>query len=239
MLSKNEQKQIRLLGQKKHRSKLGFFIAEGEKIVQELVQEDFELDTIFSSKEIDFAPYRLIDQETLNKVSHLKAASSILAIFKIPGIISTEQVSDSFSLALDSVSDPGNLGTIIRLCDWFGIKNIYCSPDTVDCYNPKAIQSTMGSIARVNCHYVDLKNLIEQSKVPVYGATLDGSSHYDLSFGKKGILVMGSESHGISAQLLEKINQRVTIPANLPGKHAESLNVATATAILLAEISRP
>ena len=237
MLSKNEQKKIRLLGEKKYRSKLGLFIVEGLKIIQELIQEGYAFESIYSSKPIDFAPYKLIDKPTLNKVSYLTNCSGIMGVFKIPES-SHIYKTDSFSLAVDSISDPGNLGTIIRLCDWFGIKNIYCSSDTVDCYNPKVIQSTMGSIARVKCHYINLIPFLSKYESTVYGATLDGKTHYHNLYDKKGILVVGSESHGISTEVLKKIDQSVTITPKGLGTNAESLNVATATAILLSEIFR-
>ena len=238
MLSKNEQKKIRLLSEKKHRSKLGLFIAEGLKIVQELILEGYVFESIYSTKPIDFAPFKLIDKSTLNKVSHLTNANSIIGVFKIPKS-SNRFNTESFSLALDSVSDPGNLGTIIRLCDWFGINDIFCSPDTVDCYNSKVVQSSMGSIARVKCHYIDLSTFLSKSTLTVYGATLNGISHYDNLYNKKGILVLGSESHGISPQVLKEIDQYVTINSKGGGTKADSLNVATATAILLGEVFRP
>ena len=238
MLSKNEQKKIRLLSEKKYRSKFGLFIAEGLKIVKELIQEGHAFEIIYSSKPIDFAPFKLIDESTLNKVSKLTNASSIIGVFKIPKS-SNRFNAESFSLALDSVSDPGNLGTIIRLCDWFGINDIFCSPDTVDCYNSKVVQSSMGSIARVKCHYIDLSTFLSKSALTVYGATLNGISHYDNLYNKKGILVLGSESHGISPQVLKEIDQYVTINSKGGGTKADSLNVATATAILLGEVFRP
>ena len=238
MLSKNEQKKIRLLSEKKYRSKFGLFIAEGLKIVKELIQEGHAFESIYSSKPIDFAPYKLIDKSTLNKVSQLTNASSIIGVFKIPKF-SNRFNTESFSLALDSVSDPGNLGTIIRLCDWFGINDIFCSSDTVDCYNLKVVQSSMGSIARVKCHYIDLSTFLSKSELTVYGATLNGISHYDNLYNKKGILVLGSESHGISPQVLKEIDQYVTINSKGGGTKADSLNVATATAILLGEVFRP
>ena len=238
MLSKNEQKKIRLLSEKKYRSKFGLFIAEGLKIVKELIQEGHAFESIYSSKPIDFAPYKLIDESTLNKVSQLTNASSIIGVFKIPKF-SNRFNTESFSLALDSVSDPGNLGTIIRLCDWFGINDIFCSSDTVDCYNLKVVQSSMGSIARVKCHYIDLSTFLSKSELTVYGATLNGISHYDNLYNKKGILVLGSESHGISPQVLKEIDQYVTINSKGVGTKADSLNVATATAILLGEVFRP
>jgi TrmH family RNA methyltransferase len=238
MLSKNEQKKIRLLSEKKYRSKYGLFIAEGLKIVKELIQEGHSFESIYSSKPIDFAPYKLIDKSTLNKVSQLTNASSIIGVFKIPKLSNRFNI-ESFSLALDSVSDPGNLGTIIRLCDWFGINDIFCSSDTVDCYNLKVVQSSMGSIARVKCHYIDLSAFLSKSELTVYGATLNGISHYENLYNKKGILVLGSESHGISPQVLKEIDQYVTINSKGVGTKADSLNVATATAILLGEVFRP
>ena len=237
MLSKNEQKKIRLLSEKKYRSKLGLFIAEGLKIVQELILEGYVFESIYSTKPIDFAPHKLVDKSTLNKVSHLKNANSIIGIFRIPKSSNTFKT-ESFSLAVDSVSDPGNFGTIIRLCDWFGIKNIYCSVDTVDCYNSKVVQSSMGSIARVKCHYIDLSTFLSKHESTIYGATLNGRSHYENSYDKKGILVVGSESHGISLNVLKEIDQLVTITSKSVGSNVESLNVATATAIILGEIFR-
>ena len=238
MLSKNELKKIRLLREKKHRSRLGLFIAEGIKIVQELILEGYFFESIYSSKPINFVPHKLVDKSTLNKISQLTNANTIIGIFKIPKP-SNSFVTESFSLAVDSISDPGNLGTIIRLCDWFGVKNIYCSSDTVDCYNSKVVQSSMGSIARVKCHYTDLISFLSKYESTIYGATLNGRNHYDHSYDKKGILVVGNESHGISAKILQEIDQNVTVTSKGGGTNAESLNVATATAILLGEIFRP
>ena len=237
MLSKNEQKKIHRLSEKKYRSKFGLFIAEGFKIIKELILEGYDFESIYSSEPIDFAPYKLINKSTLNKISQLTNANGIVGIFKIPKT-SDNLNSESFSLALDSVSDPGNLGTIIRLCDWFGIKNIYCSSDTVDCYNSKVVQSSMGSIARVKCHYINLSTFLSKNKSIVYGATLNGISHYDNLYDKKGILVLGNESHGISPTVLKEIDQCVTINSKGLGTKADSLNVATATAILLGEVFR-
>ena len=238
MLSKNEQKKIRLLSEKRNRSKLGLFVAEGLKIVRELVEEGYIFESIFSSKPINFAPYKLIDKASLKKVSYLTNPDSILGIFKIPKA-SNDIERDKFSLALDSISDPGNLGTIIRLSDWFGIKNIYCSLNTVDCYNPKVVQSSMGSIARVNCQYLDLGTFLSKYNSTVYGANLNGLSHYDCLYDQKGILVLGNESHGISSHVNEEIDQFITIMSKADESSVQSLNVASACAILLGEIFRP
>lgn len=239
MLSKNQLKNIRQLSRKKYRQESGLFVAEGEKLVYELLGSGWKADRIYSTMVLPKTPHIKIDPSEMKQISHLASASPILGIFHLPKDDPPPTDHKGFSLVLDSISDPGNLGTIIRLCDWFGIKNLFCSTNTVDCFNPKVVQSTMGSIARVSCHYVDLLSLIENCSARLYAATLDGSPHYKESFPTDGLLVMGSESHGISNALLEKINNRITIPSQSDGSGAESLNVASATAILLGEIFRP
>jgi TrmH family RNA methyltransferase len=139
---------------------------------------------------------------------------------------------------LDSIRDPGNLGTIIRLCDWFGINQLVCSEDTVDCYNPKVIQATMGSIARVQINYTDLTNFIKESKLPIYGASLSGENIYKHTLPEKVILVMGNEANGISSEINSLLTNRITIPQYGEQQDTESLNVASATAILLSELMR-
>ena len=238
MLSKNQQKLIRQLSQKKYRQQSGLFVAEGEKVVYELLDSGWRADQIYTTVPLQKTPHTLVDPSVIKKISHLSSSPPIIGVFHLPKYDNIN-TSHGFSLALDSIADPGNLGTIIRLCDWFGIKNLFCSPNTVDCFNPKVVQSTMGSISRVQCHYVDLLSLIEQCDGKVYAASLNGSSHYQESFPSHGLLVMGSESHGISDKLLEKIENRITIPSYSVGRGAESLNVASATAILLSEIFRP
>ena len=239
MLSKNQQKNIRQLSRKKYRQESGLFVAEGEKLVHELLNSVWKADQIYSTEPLQQTPYTLVHLSEMKKISHLSSPSPILGVFHLPHYDSSAVNHQEFSLVLDNIADPGNLGTIIRLCDWFGVKNIFCSSNSVDCFNPKVVQSTMGSIARVRCHYVDLHTLIEDCDAKVFAATLDGSSHYKESFPSQGLLVMGSESHGISEALLEKIDHRITIPSFGGRGGAESLNVATATAILLGEIFRP
>jgi RNA methyltransferase, TrmH family len=239
MLSKNQLKHIRKLNKKKYRQETGLFVAEGEKVVRELLNSGWKAHEIYATHAPQDIPHTPIEQSLLNSVSHLFTASPILAIFHMPKYKQTPIGGHGFSIALDSIADPGNLGTIIRLCDWFGIKNIYCSPNTVDCFNPKVVQSTMGSIARVQCHYTDLVSLVDHCESEVYAATLNGNSHYEQTFSSNGLLVMGSESHGIGEELLKKIRNRVTIPAFSTDAGPESLNVANATAILLNEIFRP
>ena len=239
MLSKNQQKHIRQLSRKKYRQESGFFVAEGEKLVNELLDSGWKADQIYTTVPLQKTPHTIVDPSVIKKISHLASASPMLGVFQLPKYSNADTDLDKFSLVLDSVADPGNLGTIIRLCDWFGIKNLFCSPNTVDCFNPKVIQSTMGSIARVRCHYVDLLSLIENCNTKVYAATLDGNSHYQESFPSHGLLLMGGESNGIGHKLLKKIENRITIPSRIGDVGPESLNVATATAILLSEIFRP
>ena len=237
MLSKNELKQIRQLASKRYRFKTGFFVAEGIKVVREFCNSGWKPQAIYSLGDLDFAASTKVDQATLDKITHFSTASSVLAIFRLRE--QKELPSDEFSVVLDSISDPGNLGTIIRLCDWFGIKNIICSNDTVDCFNPKVVQSTMGSIARVNCYYCDLEVFLSNHTTPIYGACLEGIPYYTQDFDFRGLLVMGSESHGISPKIEKLLNEKITIPSASGGAHLESLNVAMATAIILGEIYRP
>ena len=239
MLSKNQLRNISKLSTKKNRQESGLFLAEGEKLVYELLDSGWKANKIYTTVPIKKINHIRIDSNQMKKISHLASASKILGVFHLPKYDSNHLDPQGFSLVLDNVADPGNMGTIIRLCDWFGIKNLFCSFNSVDCFNPKVVQSTMGSIARVRCHYVDILTLIENCETPVYAATLDGNSYYKESFPSHGLLVMGSESHGISDALLEKIDNRITIPSHNSGTAAESLNVAIASAILLGEIFRP
>ncbi|MEP5913894.1 MAG: RNA methyltransferase, partial [Flavobacteriaceae bacterium] len=171
----------------------------------------------------------------LKQMSSLSNANGILGVFRIFDIAKIENT--DWMVALDVVRDPGNLGTIIRLCDWFGINQLVCSLDTVDCYNPKVLQATMGSIARVNIVYTDLEEFLTNADTPVYGAFMDGDVVYDKKLPKSGILVMGNEANGISAEINSKIKNRIAIP-QFGSATTESLNVATATGILLNEIRR-
>lgn len=229
MISKAEIKLIKSLEYKKFRDAEGLFVAEGPKVVGEL-QKRFECVKLFD------------DADDVHKASFLKNPQGILGIFKIPsktdGATSDkDNISAHLSLLLDCIQDPGNLGTIIRIADWFGIDNIFCSADTADCWSPKVVQATMGSLARVNVTYCNLVELIDQyPSVPVYGTFLDGKSLYKQELSETGFIVMGNEGKGISAALAEKINHRLLIPSSREG--AESLNVAVATAVTLAEFRR-
>ena len=233
MISKNKIKLIRSLNTKKGRENTGLFVAEGPKLVHDLLNEGFIPDEILDN----------IDD--IKKVSFLQHPQSMLGVFKIrkgdnkPTI---DLLSDSkLVLALDGVQDPGNLGTIIRIADWFGIEDILCSHDTVDCCNPKVVQATMGSIARIKLHYTDLIKMVDDlpSDYPVYATLLDGNNIYDQPLSHHGMIIMGNEGNGISPELRKRINRKLFIPNYPPErKTAESLNVAIATSIVCAEFRR-
>lgn len=236
MISKNQIKFVRQLEQKKYRKKEGLFVAEGPKVVGDLLRAGFKAHTIFatSERESQGQTFQEVSDEELRRVSFLQHPQRVLALFFIP----TESVPSvsSLSLALDDVQDPGNLGTIIRIADWFGIDTIYCSENTADAWSPKVVQATMGSIARVNIIYTDLQELISKAQVPVYGTLLDGQDIYTQELSKEGIIVMGNEGNGISAPIRKLINRRLLIPQFHEGP--ESLNVAIATAITCSEFRR-
>ena len=245
MISKNQIKLIRSLELKKNRRRENLFVAEGPKVVGDLLQAGFLPHSVFSTTERPDA--QLITEEELRRISFLQHPQEVLALFQIPvqpsdilhhpsDIISQPS---SLSLALDGVQDPGNVGTIIRIADWFGIDTIYCSPDTADVYNPKVVQATMGSLAHVHIIYCDLLELFAKCQCPVYGTLLDGKNIYEQSLTADGIIVMGNEGNGISEAVREKITHRLLIPNYHTGDHtAESLNVAIATAITCAEFKR-
>lgn len=229
MISKAEIKFIKSLEYKKFRDAEGVFVAEGPKVVGEL-QKRFECVKLFD------------DAEDVHKASFLKNPQGLLGIFRLPSktdvfSIDNDYISTHLSLLLDCVQDPGNLGTIIRIADWFGINHIFCSPETADCWSPKVVQATMGSLARVSVTYCNLIDIIDTfPTVPVYGTFLDGKNIYEQKLSSNGFLVMGNEGNGISEVLSEKISHRLLIPSSRKG--AESLNVAVATAITLAEFRR-
>jgi TrmH family RNA methyltransferase len=240
MVSKNQIKLITSLQQKKFRIVHQLFIAEGVKVIQELLQSNFVLDHLFVSDnifpEVDSSQKTFLNEQNLKKISALATASSCLAVFKIPK--EKAVLTSGLIVALEDIRDPGNLGTIIRLCDWFGIKQVLCSKETVDVYNPKVVQATMGSISRVNVSYLDLKNSISQSELPVFGTFMDGKNVYRENLPTEGILVFGNEANGISEELEKLISNRIAIPRFGDIQKTESLNVATATAIFLSEFSR-
>ncbi|MAB57262.1 MAG: RNA methyltransferase [Aequorivita sp.] len=238
MVSKSQTKLITSLQQKKYRSQSGLFVAEGPKVIAELLSENLELHFLFSTNasEITAQNHYHVTEAELKKLSFLKTANTSLALFKIP---QPKFLQDSgLIVALDAVRDPGNLGTIIRLCDWFGVQQLLCSEDTTDCYNPKVVQATMGSLARVQVHYLALSEYFGKTKLPIFGGFMDGNNIYSEKLPKEGILVMGNEANGISEEISRKITHRITIPRFGKIQKTESLNVATATAILLSEFRR-
>ena len=240
MVSKNQIKLISSLHQKKFRQFNQLFIAEGVKVIQELLDASFEVEHIYATSplftELSANEFSLISDDELKKMSALTVPNNCLAVFKMP--VQKPVVLEGLILALDSIRDPGNLGTIIRICDWFGIRQIICSPDTVDLYNPKVIQATMGSIARVNCVYTELLPILEQSDLPVFGTFMDGENIYKSDLADQGIIVMGNEANGISAAVESFVKSRIAIPRFGDLQQTESLNVATATAIILSEFRR-
>ena len=230
MISKNKIKLIHSLETKKGREKAGLFVAEGPKVVNDLLHAGFTAENIFE------------DIEDIKKISFLQHPQSMLGVFKLPrNEHYTEFSITQLVLALDGVQDPGNLGTIIRVADWFGIKDIFCSLDTADCWNPKVVQATMGSIARVQLHYVDLNKMVESlpADYPIYATLLDGENIYKQELSHHGTIVMGNEGKGISPILRTKINRKLYIPNYSSNEDtAESLNVAIATSIVCAEFRR-
>ena len=245
MISKNKIKFIHSLEQKKLRKKEGLFIAEGPKIIGELLQTmhctwlahtpEFTVPNslAYPIDEVDECSY-----EELKKASFLTTPQEVIGTFALPdGKEDSTPISKELCLALDGIQDPGNLGTIIRLADWFGIKNIYCSLQTADAYSPKTVQATMGAISRVKLYYTDLASLIDKlpSETPIYGTLLDGDNIYNQKLENKGLLVMGNEGNGVKEEIADMCDEAIYIPMN---KECESLNVGIATSIILYEFSK-
>ena len=254
MLSKNEIKEIKALGQKKFRDERRLFVVEGEKLVAEALRSGFDV----------VAHYRVEDigEETMARISQLTHPSPALAVVRQPDPVPAGICPDELVLALDGIRDPGNLGTILRIADWFGIHTVLASEDTVEVYNPKVVQATMGAIFRVKMQYCPLSRVIKDcvaaggilgrelfsasgtkcqssEAIPVYGTFLDGDNIYDMPLTKSGIIVMGSEANGISPEVAAAVTRRLYIPPFPPDAHtSESLNVAVATAITVAEFRR-
>jgi len=247
MLSKNQIKFIKSLSLKKYRDESGCFLAEGNKLVADLLPYfDCEL-ILFESSwlavqgDIKTSQWIKADSGEIERVSLLKNPQQVLAVFRQPRYeLDFSSLSRKLSLVLDNIQDPGNLGTIIRIADWFGIENIICSHETADVYNPKTIQATMGALARVRVYYTDLTVFLAQNKtLPVYGTFLDGEDIYTENLAPEGLIVMGNEGNGISEKIEPFVSKRLYIP-NYPSDRptSESLNVAVATAIACAEFRR-
>jgi len=252
MLSKNQKRLIASMAQKKQRNLTGLFLAEGKKTVNELLRTGFQPHLIActegwsypNSPTTSITPI-LISKEELTSASLLKTPQNVLALFKQPKWdIKIDAIKDELTLALDGIQDPGNLGTIIRLADWFGIRHIICSDDTVDWFNPKVVQASMGGMARVKVHYTAslsqfLKDYHNCNQTAVYGAFLEGKNIYSTPLQNTGIIVMGNEGNGIRPETAKQISEKITIPS-FPATHitSESLNVGVATAIICAEFRR-
>jgi TrmH family RNA methyltransferase len=241
MISKNQLKLIRQLGQKKYRKQFNQYLVQGEKNVLELLNSPLKVNDVFATQSFidnnqsSYPQTHFItaDEEQLTKVSTLVSNNAAIAIIDMPTTTLPDE--NSLILALDGVSDPGNLGTIIRVADWYGIKHIVASTDSADPYNPKTISATMGSFVRVSVSQVELPEYLSTLNMPIYGAFLDGQSVHSTKFSGQGVLLMGSESHGIREQCAKLVSNKITIPA-FGG--AESLNVAKATGIILYNFKR-
>ncbi len=235
-VSKAQVKMVRSLQQKKFRDELGLFVAEGHKCIEEL-QKTYTLEYLFDT---DNASDTEIEQ-----MSSQRTPQGIVGVFRTPALCESRLDTAHLCVALDGIQDPGNLGTIIRTCDWFGVHDLYCSPGTADCYNPKVVQATMGALARVSVHYTDLLPLLQEAHkaaMPVYGTLLNGRTMYEtgaIPDKSRGIIVMGNEGNGISEAVRPLITHPLLIPSYPIGATtSESLNVSIATAITLAEFRR-
>lgn len=245
MLSKSQIGFIKSLHQKKYRKEHGIFIIEGIKSIIEFIPSDYQIHSIYFLTQYQSLLPKLpaniklfeVTVAELEKISTLQAPQGILALVNTPEITAfdKEVLRNNFSLVLDGIQDPGNLGTIIRTADWFGFKQVICSSNTVEVYNPKTVQATMGSLCRVNVTYHDLPELLKDISIPVFGAMLDGSSLYETQWGTEGLVILGNEGQGVSPEVINFIGRPVTIPRV---GEAESLNVAVSAAIFCADISR-
>lgn len=240
MVGKNQIKRITSLHHKKFRKASGQFIAEGRKVISELLDAGFDLDVLYVTSEaflsVPPSVRVAVSEDVMARMTALTNPSDCLAVFAMKAPL---PLSDSgLTVALDDIRDPGNLGTIIRLCDWFGVSQLVCSPESADIYNPKVVQATMGSLARVNVHYAPITEILANSKRPVYGTFMDGENVYGTSLPKEAILVLGNEANGISATVEALCRHRIAIPRFGAIQKTESLNVATAAAIFLSEFRR-
>ena len=241
-LSKNHIKLITSLQQKKYRQKHQLFVAEGIKVVKEFLNSSFILEKLFVV-DADFLDENIpqekivfISDVELKKISQLKSPNKVLALFKTPVL---EEIKDEgLIVVLDEINDPGNLGTIIRLCDWFGISQLICSKNTVDCYNQKVVQASMGSLTRILISYIDVLEFVKNTNLPVFSADMDGQNVYKTQLPEKAVLIMGNEANGVSEAIMQEVQNKIAIPRFGNLQETESLNVATATAILLSEFRR-
>lgn len=237
-------KWVHSLAQKKNRDNERCFVAEGTKCVLDTLGA-FRLRGLFCTenwlRNHNIEDADVVSSSQIERMSMLKTPTEVIAVYEMPDYdVDLSETVKNLNLALDNVQDPGNLGTIIRIADWFGINDIYCSVDTVDVYNPKVVQATMGAISRVRVHYCDLPGLFGTLKdVPVFGTFLDGDSIYEEKLGSNGFIVMGNEGKGISPEVEKYVDKRLLIPSYPVGVvTSESLNVGMATAIVVSEFRR-
>ena len=252
MISKNTIKRLNSLSQKKYRNKEKLFLVEGDKMVLEMLSSSYEMEILYLTEEFvvsfakeGFVPANavIVNHAELKKISQLQTPQNSLAVCHIPEpLVLPGKLKGKLSIYLDGIRDPGNMGTIIRLCDWFGIKDLFCSVDSVDVFNPKVIQASMGSFARVNVYesdFADVQKIAKKSEAIVYGAFMNGANVYAEDLSAKSLLVMGNEGRGISSELEQFIDKKISIPSFSAEKTgAESLNVSVATAILCSEFRR-
>ena len=239
MVSDKQIKIIKSLKLKKNRIKHNLFVAEGDKTILELILADFKINSLYSTNTniegVENSVVQLSKSE-LSKMSNLLNPKNSLGVFEIPKSKNIDY--NKLIIGLDNISDPGNLGTIIRLCDWFGVEDLICSLETVDCYNPKVVQASMGSISRINITYLDLQKTIENNSIKTYGTYMQGDSLYDIDEIQKGLVLFGNEANGINPNLSKFIDKRLSIPRFGKLKKTESLNVANALSIVLSENAR-
>lgn len=240
MLSKNQLKFIRSLKKKKFRQTHQLFLAEGIKVVEELINSSFKVHQLFAtesySNTADTPNIQLISEKELRMISDFSSPNQILGVFEIPK--PTDLAKSGLTVVLDEINDPGNLGTIIRLCDWFGVAQLVCSENTVDCFNQKVVQASMGSLTRVSVIYVDLGTYLANEKRTVYGTFLNGENIYNCKLEKNAVIVLGNEANGISNEIEQLVDKKITIPQFGNIQKTESLNVAMSTAITLSEFKR-
>ncbi len=242
-MTKAEIQFVRSLSDKRVRDAERLFIAEGDKLIAEILQSGWRVRNLYALEGHFDSRAERVSEKEMERISQLKTASTSLAVVEQPRHKSVKSApAGALSLALDGVQNPGNLGTIIRLADWFGVEDIFCSEDTADCFNPKVVQATMGAILRVRVHYLPLADFLRhtrESGVEVYGTMLDGDNIYDTELASSGVIVMGNEGRGVSAECAASFSQRLLIPAySAAGQGSESLNVAMATGIVCAEFRR-
>lgn len=242
-MTKAEIQLVRSLADKRARTETGLFVAEGEKLIAELRSSELRIRRIYALEGLFRGPeVECVAARDMERLSHLKSPSRALAVVEIPRYgLAAEDLAGRLTLALDEVQNPGNLGTIIRLADWFGITDIVCSEESADCFNPKVVQATMGAILRVRVHYLPLAPLLAEAgrRMPVYGTFLEGDNLYDTDLNPTGIIVMGNEGRGVTPDVARTVTRRLFIPPYPADRRgSESLNVAMATGIVCAEFRR-